>query len=310
MFFGLMVGIIQQMSDCAQLYLKELYRALGSKYNEQGQFLTSEEVSEAPGGGGGGGGEGYSTFLLALPLFPFLSSSPHPLSLFCLPSLDPLPPPRTPTTPPPPHTHTQLSVALNNMYHVRTMVKQLPEKLKLDSCYGWLEKQEAGLGQNARVMIERVLESADEDSDNRVRQIVDDTAKKVCYWVALQLGYAQSHDCLFVYLFVCMFVCMFVCVYICLFVCMYVCLCVRMYVYSCVRMYVCTYLCVYICLCVHMFVCTYVCLCVRMYVCVYVCMFVCTYVCLCVHMYVCVYVCMFVCMYVCMYVCIFVFVCL
>lgn len=43
--FGLMVTMVQQMSDCAQLYLKELYAALGNKYNEHGQFLTSEEVS-------------------------------------------------------------------------------------------------------------------------------------------------------------------------------------------------------------------------------------------------------------------------
>lgn len=78
------------------------------------------------------------------------------------------------------YIHVQLSICLNDMHHVRTVVKQLPQKLKLESFYSWLDSEEAGLGKTARDMVDRVLESADEDYDNKIRQIVDDTAKKVC----------------------------------------------------------------------------------------------------------------------------------
>ena len=43
--FGLMVTVLQQMCELAQFYLREVYQAIGDKFNEQGQFLTSVEVS-------------------------------------------------------------------------------------------------------------------------------------------------------------------------------------------------------------------------------------------------------------------------
>ena len=42
--FAYMVTVLQQMCDLAQFYLREVYKAIGDKFNEQGQFLTSVEV--------------------------------------------------------------------------------------------------------------------------------------------------------------------------------------------------------------------------------------------------------------------------
>lgn len=65
------------------------------------------------------------------------------------------------------------------MHHVRTVVRQFPEKLKLQSIYTWLDEKEADLGASAKARVDRCLESADEDYENKIRQIVEDTAKKV-----------------------------------------------------------------------------------------------------------------------------------
>ena len=75
---------------------------------------------------------------------------------------------------------------LNNMQHIRTVVQQLPEKLELQAFYKWLEKEggEEGrqLGESARSTVARLLASADDDYDNKIRHIVDDISTKVRGW--------------------------------------------------------------------------------------------------------------------------------
>ena len=42
--YGLMVHMIQEICDCAQYYVGELYRSLTDHFDEEGKFLTSEKV--------------------------------------------------------------------------------------------------------------------------------------------------------------------------------------------------------------------------------------------------------------------------
>ena len=93
--------------------------------------------------------------------------TPHPLPTYTTPTPHPLP------TPP------QLSITLNNMNHVKTVVKQLPQKLDLQGTLAWMDEQEVGLGTNAKQMVDRLLESADEDYGHKLLQIVHDIARKV-----------------------------------------------------------------------------------------------------------------------------------
>ena len=68
------------------------------------------------------------------------------------------------------------------------MVRQLPEKLQLEEFYQWLDQGEgheegsSSLRQSAKTTVSRLLESADDDFDNKVRQIVDDISSKVSGW--------------------------------------------------------------------------------------------------------------------------------
>ena len=67
------------------------------------------------------------------------------------------------------------------MQHMRTVVQQLPEKLGLQGFYEWLDSQgkDSRLGENARDTVARLLDSADEDYDNKIRHIVEDISVKV-----------------------------------------------------------------------------------------------------------------------------------
>ena len=79
---------------------------------------------------------------------------------------------------------------MNNMQHVRTMVQELPEKLELEPYYRWLDEEEeeegeegrggggVKLGANARETVNRLLQSADEDFDNKIGQVVNHVSKK------------------------------------------------------------------------------------------------------------------------------------
>lgn len=72
----------------------------------------------------------------------------------------------------------QLCIDLNNMHHVRAQVRQLPLKLDLNSYYKRLEA-EAKLGDNAKDIVDRLLCSADDDFENRMKHIVDDLATRM-----------------------------------------------------------------------------------------------------------------------------------
>ena len=102
------------------------------------------------------------------PSFPLSSNSPcltPPLPLYLLPLLL-LSLPSLPST-------------LNNVHHIRMVVRQLPEKLQLEEFYQWLDQGEgheegsSSLRQSAKTTVSRLLESADDDFDNKVQQIVE-----------------------------------------------------------------------------------------------------------------------------------------
>ena len=57
-------------------------------------------------------------------------------------------------------------------------MRQLPGKLNLNSYYKWLEA-EAKLGDSAKDIVDRVLCSADDDFENRMKHIVDDLATRM-----------------------------------------------------------------------------------------------------------------------------------
>ena len=42
--YGLMVYMVQEMSDLAHFYVEQLYKAHTHLYDEHGKFMTSEEV--------------------------------------------------------------------------------------------------------------------------------------------------------------------------------------------------------------------------------------------------------------------------
>ena len=69
------------------------------------------------------------------------------------------------------------------------MVRQIPEKLQLEEFYQWLDQGEgheegsSSLRQSAKTTVSRLLESADDDFDNKVRQIVDDISSKTLFMV-------------------------------------------------------------------------------------------------------------------------------
>ncbi len=73
-------------------------------------------------------------------------------------------------------------------------MSQLPEKMKLQDFYSWLEEEEK-LGGSAKDMVDKVLSSTDDDICNKIRQIVDDFSLKVVLLLLLSC-------CLVVSLFV------------------------------------------------------------------------------------------------------------
>ena len=75
--------MLQQMCDCAQFYVRELYSSHGDQYDEEGKFHTTEEVSD-----------------MSFTFSPF-PSTPSPLSI-PLPLLQLSLPPSTPSPPYPP----------------------------------------------------------------------------------------------------------------------------------------------------------------------------------------------------------------
>ena len=94
---------------------------------------------------------------------------------------------------------------------------QLPEKLDLQHFWKWLE-EEMKMGDNAKSMVEKVLSSADDDFENKIRLIVNDVSTKVLS------GYLSLPVCLSGWLATCL--CLPVCLsgYLSLSVCLATCL--------------------------------------------------------------------------------------
>ena len=58
-------------------------------------------------------------------------------------------------------------------------MRQLPEKLKLQEFYDWLEGKRTTLGTRAKDLVGKVLSNADEDFQNKMLLIVKDISIKV-----------------------------------------------------------------------------------------------------------------------------------
>jgi len=118
-------------------------------------------------------------------LYPHLYLFSCPSSFLC-PSLSL---PHT-TMPHPSQSHTtpchamphplgpQLCIDLNNMHHVRTQIRELPDRHNFNQFYEWLEEK-AQLGQSAKDIVSRVLSNADDDFDHHIQLIVTDLSQRL-----------------------------------------------------------------------------------------------------------------------------------
>ncbi len=77
------------------------------------------------------------------------------------------------------------------MHHIRTQIRQLPDKLDFNKFFKWLEA-EANLGESAKDIVERVLLSAEDDFDNRMKHIVSDFSNRMAPEIRKRVGASLS----------------------------------------------------------------------------------------------------------------------
>ena len=143
--YGFMIHMVQEMCDLTQFYVEKLYQAHSHSYDQDGKFMTSEHVS-------------HMMVNLVMIMRIFLV---HFLPLFF-----------------PFHQSPQLSIALNNMHHIRNFIHKLPQKLNLEPYYQWLE-EEVKLGASSQDIVHRLLHNADDDFANKMTKIIDDFSGKM-----------------------------------------------------------------------------------------------------------------------------------
>ncbi len=86
-----------------------------------------------------------------------------------------------PSPPPPPHTHThaQLSIILNNMQHIKTViVKHLKDHSQEKSGKKLTEEQQA-IETHSKTVMKTLIESAGEDIDTKIADIICRIVSKV-----------------------------------------------------------------------------------------------------------------------------------
>lgn len=86
--------------------------------------------------------------------------------------------------------HWQVCVLLNNIEHVRQVLKSIPEQLQLTKFMQWLDSKEVlamtgpedtqKLSESTVTLFNKLLVSADEDMHNKISIQVNRIVRKVC----------------------------------------------------------------------------------------------------------------------------------